>query len=213
MTGVDVVAGRSVGARWVLWAGRTAALFLLASPSFATERGCWEISQPIGGTGAGVEIALVPYVEFLNTWLDPASTVKLTVAENVIRTNQGEENLNYANLLGMSVTPFPGAPARDGDTDQTFPGLYGDTLKVHVRVPLDSEMEHYLVMGREAARYDPEITVPTAIICIKENARILWPRVRYLQVEMEGNEAYVNLGGVFSLEDVLRSPWPHDWKK
>ena len=186
-------------------------MLLLARQAESSERSCLPISQPITGTGAGIEIIQVPYIDFFNTWLSPATPVVLTVAENHLHTNQGTENLNMANLLGLTVTPLPGSAEPDKYGDR-FPGLYGDTLKVYLRVPLDAEMKHEEVMGRQYAKYSPELTVPATIACMKENARRMWPRVRYLEILVQGNEPYVPQGGIFALASVVNSPWPHDWK-
>jgi len=190
------------------------ALLILNLPgsAFGTDRVVLPVSQPLEDSGNTAVIAQVLYVDFFNTWQDPATPVVLTAAENHLTTKSGVENLNLANLLGITVVPLPGSPDIE-HRGETFLGLYGDTLAVYVRVPPDSEMEFIENMGRRYARYVPEVTVPATITCLKENARRLWPRVRYLKVMMQGNAAYLHQGGVFSLVNVVASPWPHDWRR
>jgi hypothetical protein len=153
--------------RWIVFS----AVILQSSLAQASDRSFMTISQPLEGSGAGIVIAQVLYVDFYNTWLDPSTAVRLTVAENRIHTKQGPENLNTANLLGIVITPLPGELGRDGNAEYRFPGLCGDTLKVRVRVPFDSEMEYERGLNRPYARYSPAITVPATLECMKENAR------------------------------------------
>ena len=188
-----------------------AALVISVSQAHASEWSCRQVSQPLGGTGAGTEIAEVLYVGLFNSYLNPATWVELTTSPNMVETPDGQRNLNMANRFGITVKPLPGLHSPDG---YEYPGLYGDTLKVNVRIPTPEEWANFDDYDRPYAKDElTQIVLPATIVCLKENARRGWPRVKYLEIVMQGNADYMGLGGIFPLEGVVASPWPHDWRR
>lgn len=183
--------------------GVLAVSVLLSSAAQSSEPICLQIAQPIQGTGAGIIIAVVPYVGY---YFGHFEAVEFTVKANLILTDQGQQNLNLANLLGITLSPGLRAGVLQGES----PGLHGDTLSVMVRVPPDSVMPYREYNGRRLLRYVPEHTVPATIQCLKENSRRRWPQVKYLEIMMAGNDAYAKYTGVYSLEAIAPMVYPHD---
>jgi hypothetical protein len=120
----------------------------------------------------------------------------LTVAENCICSNQGCDNHNAANLLGLRVE------FEEGGHRESV-GLFGDTLRV--RLDLSKMDEHPYKAGSRTTRlYKADRIVPLVVECLKLNAARRWPRVRYLALSVVGVEAYAEHSGVFSLEGLQR---------
>src|SRR5262245_53594865 len=106
----------------LVWIG----IVTVAATGRASERVLAQVTQPIGGSGAGILLADVSYVDWFNIELDPWPSVRLTTAANCVPTDDGTEDLNLANKLGLRVS-LAGPPSNDPSNPQC---LRGDTLDV-----------------------------------------------------------------------------------
>lgn len=162
----------------------------LAATANASERMLVEVTQPVEGSGAGLLLADVCYLDWFNSELDPWPSIRLTTAANSIVTDRGNQNLNVANALGFGVS-LGGTPSVDPHKPQ---GLHGDTLDVNLVVPGQ----------RNGARTRPDIDAVAAatLECLLVNARRYWPRLRFVHVLVTGNDKLAQLPATHSLESI-----------
>jgi hypothetical protein len=161
---------------------------ITAARASANERVLVQVTQPVQGSGAGVLLADVCYVDWFNLELDSWPSVRLTTAANSIITDHGPQNLNVANALGFTVS-LPGSPSVDPSKPQ---GLRGDTLDVNLAIPGLSERARPGFHGIAEATLE----------CVLVNARRYWPRLRFVHVLMTGNDEFAQLSGTHSLESI-----------
>lgn len=168
-----------------------------AVPTRASERVLAEVTQPVEGSGEGVLLANVSYVDWFSIGLDPWPSVRLTTAANSILTDRGAQNLNVANTLGIK-TSLGGPLSADPSKPQ---GLRGDTLDVILSVPESPP-------ARGSTQKSMDAVVGATLECVLMNARRYWPRLRYVSVLVNGNDAYAKLSGPYSLESIETQSTP-----
>jgi len=161
----------------------------------ASERVLAEVTQPIGGSGEGILLANVSYVDWFNRELDPWPSVRLTTAPNSILTERGAQDLNRASELGVKVS-LRGAPSGDPSRPQ---GLRGDTLEVSLAVPA-------LTNGAPGSRELLRQVAVATLQCILVNASRYSPRLQFVDVQCSDNAEYADLSGIYPLESIPR-PW------
>ncbi len=155
----------------------------------ASERGLAQVTQPVEGSGAGILLADVCYLDWFNE-LDPWPSVRLTTAANSILTDRGQQNLNVANALGFKVS-VGGLASVDPSKPQ---GMRGDTLDVNLLIPDHPQ--------GEPTRSDFDGIAAATLECVQVNARRYWPRLRFVQVLVTGDAKLAYLSATYSLESI-----------
>lgn len=173
------------------------AVALMVVSARASDEGIVTVLQPLDTSGAGNIVSAVTYIGYTLDWENPASELMLTVQPNLVWCDGKAQDRNGAVVAGIKfkLTSNP-APARADTT--------ADTLRVIV------DLAAFAQGGRHPDEYDHYLLTST-LWCGLRNARLRWPRVRFVQYVVQGHQAFAHYSDVYSLEHVAPSEAPEQW--
>jgi hypothetical protein len=166
------------------------------TPSLATTEGPGTVLQPILSLDAAIVGCPVTFTYRGDVWASPGCFVRRTVERNMVATERGFENRNAASLAGITIRTAP--RSRPLERNES-PGLFGDSLRVVLAVPPADSTFVGDASQWSGWRADLREIVATTVECMVENARLEYPRFKWLDIEVSGREDVRDLGGVFEV--------------
>jgi hypothetical protein len=185
-----------------------AIIALPAAPATASTDIVFNVAQPLVGHDIGIIIGYEAYAGYVGLW--PAGMVALTCAENSTRVFGQElrgvatENRNAASVVGLTIRHVP---------REDHEPFFGDTLRVVLEIP---EYAVQLEQGRKHGWLGVITASLRQVVCATiECARInaasqktgsRYPKLRFLDVDVQGWEDAADLSATYPLEGVPPVP-------